>query len=230
MQNNPNMALRGYLYMAAAFQKYIAWNKLDIFSSRRISIPVPRYYVFYNGMEKMPDEWDMRLTDSMPDEDASEKSSAQFIAHMVNINAGHSPKIMERCPMLYEYSLLIAEIRKNHEAHMPLQDAVETAVDYCIRNNILGDILRGNKAEVTSMLLKEYDEAFHIANEKEISLEEGRELERENTERERKRADAAELKSSVMRLKLKNYNNKEIAKELKLEPEAVERILEDALK
>ena len=40
------------------------------------------------------------------------------------------------------------------------------------------------------MLLKEYDEAFHIASEKEISFEEGRQMERANTEKERQRAEA----------------------------------------
>ena len=49
----------------------------------------------------------------------------------------------------------------------------EQAVENCIRNGILEDILRGNRAEVTDMLMKEYDEALHIANEKEISFEEG---------------------------------------------------------
>ena len=42
------------------------------------------------------------------------------------------------------------------------------------------------------MLLKEYDEAFHISSEKDISFKEGQESERRNTEREKQRADAAE--------------------------------------
>ena len=39
------------------------------------------------------------------------------------------------------------------------------------------------------MLLTEYDEAFHISTEKEISFKEGQESERKNTEREKLRAD-----------------------------------------
>ena len=61
-----------------------------------------------------------------------------------------------------------------------------------LRKGILTDILRANKAEVTDMLLKEYDEAFHISSEKDISFKEGQESERRNTEREKQRADAAE--------------------------------------
>ncbi len=53
----------------------------------------------------------MYLTDSMDGEDAAEKSSAQFTAHMININAGHNEGLMKRCPKLYEYSLFIEERR-----------------------------------------------------------------------------------------------------------------------
>lgn len=56
---------------------------------------------------------------------------------------------------------------------MALQEAVEAAVDSCIAKGILRDILLGNKAEVTKMILEEYDENLHISNEKEISYQDG---------------------------------------------------------
>ncbi|MDY3998500.1 MAG: hypothetical protein SOY73_05275 [Blautia sp.] len=77
---NPNMPLRGFFYMSSAYQKYVALNRLDIYSSKMIPLPLPRYYVFYNGTKKMPDESILYLTDSMPGEDAAEKSSVQFAA------------------------------------------------------------------------------------------------------------------------------------------------------
>lgn len=52
---NPNMPLRGFFYMSSAYQKYVALNKLDIYSSKQIPLPLPKYYVFYNGTRKMPD-------------------------------------------------------------------------------------------------------------------------------------------------------------------------------
>ena len=47
------------------------------------------------------------------------------------------------------------------------------AIDECINQGILADILREDCEEVRSMLLTEYDEQAHIKNEKEISYEEG---------------------------------------------------------
>ena len=205
---NPNMPLRGFMYMASSFKKYVELNRLDLYSSKLIRIPVPRYFVFYNGKRPMEDEVLFRLTDQMEGTDAAEKSCTEFTAHMVNINEGHSPKMMERCPMLYEYSIFIGEIRKNTEAGMMLVEAIDTAVDECIKRGILADILRSNRAEVTDMLLKEYDEAFHIASEKEISFEEGRQLERANTEKERQRAEEERNRAEAEKNRAEKEKNK----------------------
>ncbi|MDD6232223.1 MAG: hypothetical protein PUA89_05855, partial [Frisingicoccus sp.] len=180
----------------------------------------------------MEDEVLLRLTDQMEGTDAAEKSCTEFTAHMVNINEGHSPKMMERCPLLYEYSIFVGEIRKNTEAGMILVDAINTAVDECIKRGILADILRSNRAEVTDMLLKEYDEAFHIASEKEISFEEGRQMERMNTEKERQRAEAEKQRADEMDVKIKILTSRlrgetaeKIAENLGVDVEQVQKVL-----
>ena len=112
-------------------------------------------------------------------------------------------------------------------------------MDECIKRGILADILRSNRAEVTDMLLKEYDEAFHIASEKEISFEEGRQMERANTEKERqraeaeksraeeekKRADEMELKNKILTARLRGETVEEIAKNLGVDAEQVQKVL-----
>ena len=115
---------------------------------------------------------------------------------------------------------------------MMLVEAIDTAVDECIKRGILADILRSNRAEVTDMLLKEYDEAFHIASEKEISFEEGRQMERENTERERqraeeekKRADEMDVKIKILTARLRGETVEEIAKNLGVDAEQVQKVL-----
>ena len=226
---NLNMPLRGFLYMAAALKKYIALNHLDIYSSKPVPIPIPRYFVFYNGTKKMPDMEILRLTDSMIGEDAETKSSAQFTAQMININAGHNAKIMQRCPKLHEYAQFIAEIRQNFQAGLSLSDGIEKAITFCINHDILADILHGNKAEVTEMLLKEYDEALHIANEKKISYDEGllegQHKEQENTKREAQRADNEAQRADVLASKLKGKTDIEIAQELNLPLEKVQELI-----
>ena len=121
-----------------------------------------------------------------------------------------------------------------------LVDAIDTAVDECIKRGILADILRSNRAEVTDMLLKEYDEAFHIASEKEISFEEGRQMERANTEKERQRAEAEknraeeerqrademELKNKILMSRLRGAAVEEISENLGINVEYIQKVLE----
>ena len=224
---NPNMPLRGFLYMAAAFKRYIELQRLDLYGSKELRLPVPRYYVFYNGLKDMADEEILYLTDSMEAASGPEKSCAQFSAHMVNINKGRNAQIMQRCPLLYEYSLFIAEVRKRTTQNWPLKEAVEEAVEHCIAHNILADILRANKAEVTNMCLEEYDEAFHIASEKEISFEEGRLEGLKSAEKERLKAEALDLQVAVLTRKLRGETEESIAESQGITLDEVQKILEE---
>lgn len=243
---NPNMPLRGFMYMSAMFGKFIALNQLDIYRSKAIQLPLPRYYVFYNGTKKMDDEEILLLTDNMPYENAKEVSCAEFRAHVININDGHNPKMMERCPLLKEYALFISDIRKNMELGLDLKTAIDRAVEKCIeRDGKLAEIMRGHRAEVTNMLLDEYNEALHIASEKELSREEGRALGREeeriNTEREKQRAEDAEqradnaekkaekllLEKEIFRMKIQRKTEEEIAEAMGISLDDVNRILSD---
>ncbi len=230
---NPNMPLRGFIYMAAALKKYIALNKLDIYSSRCLAIPVPRYYVFYNGSRQMEDETILRLTDSMEGGDAVKESCAEFKAHMININEGHSPKIMEKCPLLYEYSYFVAAVRRHIVGRDSLLEAIDMAVEECIREGILADILRAHRAEVTEMLLKEYDEEFHISCEKKISYEDGYDSgydsgydagvkqEKARAEEADRRADEANRKVEILTRKLRGCSDEEIADVLNVSVDVV---------
>ena len=48
-------------------------------------------------------------------------------------------------------------VRHNME-HMPLEEVIDAAIEYCIRNNILKDFLLEQKAEVKRMSIYELDE------------------------------------------------------------------------
>ena len=58
---------------------------------------------------------------------------------------------------------------------MEREEAVERAVDDCIRNEILSDILRKNRNEVVEMILEEWDENEYREYLKEESWNEGHE-------------------------------------------------------
>ena len=94
---------------------------------------------------------------------------------------------------------------------MRIEDAVDEAIDDCLRQDILRDFLIRNKAEAKHMSIYEYNEELHLRNLLEQGREEGREQgreegrkeERENTEREKRRADAAEAEIKALKKKIR---------------------------
>lgn len=74
---------------------------------------------------------------------------------------------MERCRKLEEYSIFIATVRKYKEIYSDLTQAVNRAIDECIKNNILRDILVNSKSEVVSMVLTTFDREVYERDLKE---------------------------------------------------------------
>ena len=83
-------------------------------------------------------------------------------------------ELMEKCKMLREYAQFIAMVREYLAEGCDVAEAVDAAIDECIKQGILEQILREEREEVRSMILTEYDEQAHIKSEKEISYEEGK--------------------------------------------------------
>lgn len=91
---------------------------------------------------------------------------------VLNINPGHNTELMEKCRTLHEYMLFVSKIRK-YRKEMPLAKAMEQTVAECIKEDILADFLRKNRAEVIKVGIYEYDEELHIQQERADAKEEG---------------------------------------------------------
>ena len=68
----------------------------------------------------------------------------------------------KNCTPLYHYTKFISMITANIAAGMDNQKAVETAVDEAIKQELLGDFFKVNKAEVIGMCMTEFDEELAI--------------------------------------------------------------------
>lgn len=169
---NPNMALRGFLYLADLYKGMFAQHK-DLYSSKMITLPTPQFIVFYNGTKDEPDETYVNMSSAYIGEISGEPS-LECRARLLNINYGHNLELMKKCRRLKEYSTLVKIIRDNISRGLGNEAAINDALDTCIKKGILVDLLSKHKMEVTDMLLTEYDEMEHISNEKNISFEEGK--------------------------------------------------------
>ncbi len=166
---NPNMPLRDLIYVAAQLQKLVPENQL--YSSKLIQIPTPRFVVFYNGKAKMPERVEYRLSDMF--QKPTERPELELLVTVYNINPGMNEELLEACQLLKEYMLFVVKVRENQRA-MDLNAAVNKAVDDCIQEGILEAFLREQRREVIAMSIYEYDQVGHMQLIKEESWEDGK--------------------------------------------------------
>ena len=161
--------------MADIYRKYLESRDENLYSSRLVQLPFPQYLVFYNGSREEPDRRVLKLSDAFYRLPGLENTEPSLECHaiMLNINLGHNKELMRKCRKLWEYAKFIQCIRERLAEGKTLEQAVDEAVEACIRDGVLKDFLIGHRAEVRDMILAEYDEERHIANEKQISWEEG---------------------------------------------------------
>ena len=173
---NPNMPVRGLSYFAKLYQKYIEQHRINIFSSSLKPLPFPQYFVFYNGTQEEPDRKELLLSDAFHKSVDEQKDCGESMprtpclevrATMLNINSGHNRELMESCQRLREYAQFVEKIRDYQRSGLPVESALDQAVNDCIREGILADFLSGHKAEVMTMFLTEYDEERHMEMERE---------------------------------------------------------------
>ena len=131
---------------------------------------------------------------------------------VLNVNEGHNQELMEHCQTLKEYAQYVAKVRKYTSlGELSLEEAVECAVEECIKEGILAEFLIQNRAEVISMSIFEYnkdeEEKKLRKAEFEAGLEEGRKAGIEEGRMEL-------LKQQIQRKLSKGKSIDEIAEEL----------------
>jgi len=167
---NPNQPLRGFFYFADLYK--VKYFGKKIYSTRLLKIPTPQYIVFYNGTTSMPDRKELRLSDAFQQPTA--QPDIEVVAHMLNINYGHNKELMERCRKLKEYAQFIDIIRHylRENKQWSNEQAISKAIDDCIQNNILRDILQKERLRVMASILSEFDEVGYKEMIREEAYEE----------------------------------------------------------
>ena len=123
---------------------------------------------------------------------------------VLNVNEGHNQELMEQCQTLKEYAQYVAKVRKYTSlGELSLEEAVECAVEECIKEGILAEFLIQNRAEVISMSIFEYNKDEEEKKLRKAEFEAGREAGREEL-----------LKQLIQRKLSKGKSIDEIAEEL----------------
>ena len=161
---NPNMPLRCLEYVTRLYEHI--QNPRDRYSRALKKIPVPVFYVFYNGRENIPAQKILRLSDSFIKQ--PETPSLELVVKLININYDKDSQILKSCEPLGQYSRFVEAVRR-HIA-VDKEHGFENAIKECIKNDILREYLQRKSREVINMLVAEYDYDTDIAVQRQESL------------------------------------------------------------
>ena len=185
--------------------------------------------IFYNGSQEQPDRKILRLSDAYCVKE--EHPALELTAVMLNINRGHNEKLKEMCKSLKDYSEYTARVREYAQVK-PVEEAVEQAISECIREGIMAEFLKQNRAEAKQVSIYEYDEEKHMRQEREASWEEGREVGREEGRVQGREEGKFEGKIELLRMQIqkklvKGKSISEISEELEEEEDVIAEMIRE---
>ena len=152
----PNMPLRSLVYFATLIQK--KYMNRDIFSRRLVTLPTPKFIVFYNGTEPQPEYSEMKLSDCFIKKDKEEKSMLELVCRVYNINKGKNKELLEHCKWLSDYMVFVDKVREYHNDREDdkLEEDISKAIDYCISNGFLEEFFTSRRSEVLEVTKVDY--------------------------------------------------------------------------
>ena len=208
---SPNLALRFLFYLSDILSGMTA--DANLYGTKKVQIPAPRFVVFYNGEEEQPDRQILKLSELYAVKEEVPKLEMEI--SMLNVNQGHNPELMEACHTLWEYAEYTGRVRK-YAKDQPIAEAVERAITECIREGVLKEFLEKNRREAKNVSIYEYDQEKHIRQEREEAWEAGERKGEEN-----------KLMELIRKKLAKGKSVSEIAEALEEEEDTIQRLVKE---
>ena len=149
---NMNMPLRDAIYYGRILEKLI--DPWAICRTGLIPIPIPEFFVFYNGDKDFPQEKIMKLSDAYLEK--TEHPMLELSVKVININFLSNHPILEKCRPLYKYSWFIRQIKEYLQRGDSQDEAIIRAMQDCEEKGYLTEFLSEHGTEAVSMLFKEF--------------------------------------------------------------------------
>ena len=222
---NPNMPVRFLFYIAALYEKMIL--KKELYGEKKLEIPEPEFYLFYNGKAPYPEETTLKLSHSFKKRVVDTSNFLELEVKVYNINAGYNKTLMEKSRDLGEFALFVEKVREKQNGlskKAELEEAFRLAIIECIEHNILKEFLETHGEEVMKNLLnitREEYIAIRLESAQEIGYEKGVEKGLEKGKEEG--LNQAKLETA-RELKAMGLSVSQIAKATKLSFEEIEKL------
>ena len=165
---SPNLPLRYLFYVSDLYSKMT--KDCNLYGSRRIMLPSPRFLIFYNGKEQRPEREILELAEAF--EIQEQEPWLNLKAVLLNINSGYNNDIVNACKTLSDYVIYTSRVREYAEL-VDIEEAVERVITECIAEGILADFLTRYRNEAKKMSIYEYDEERQRIWDREEGIEAG---------------------------------------------------------
>ncbi|MBQ7199599.1 MAG: Rpn family recombination-promoting nuclease/putative transposase [Selenomonadaceae bacterium] len=142
---NFNMPIRMLYYLTVLYRSIVPDDL--IYKEKQIKLPAPKFFVFYNGNEPCPEKSVMKLSDAF-----SMAADVKLTVDVYNVKYNKNFSLLRECRPIHDYSYFINAIEVNRRAVMNLHDAMITAIQMCIDEDIMRDYLKDRRWEVFELL------------------------------------------------------------------------------
>ena len=151
---NPNMPLRDLWYIAEIYKKMV--DSKAVFKDTLVKLPRPTFVVMYNGMEPLPPESQLELSDCFL---GGGERLLNLSVIVYNVNEGAGCSLLEKSPTLYQYSQLISLVREYWSRGPITHHERQQIYDICMEKGILVDFMKEHGKTIIDMLSVEFTEA-----------------------------------------------------------------------
>ena len=138
-----------------------------------MDILTPTFIVFYNGLSIVPDNFELRLSNSFINK--TDTPDLEVVAHVININYGHNTELYDKCQKLKEYAIFVEKVHTALTGVAKENQAVLIAkvIDECIEEHILEDILGKERKRIMETILSQFDADKYVDGVRKESFDEG---------------------------------------------------------
>jgi len=200
-----NIVIRILLYLAHTWQRYIEETKQNKYSSKRLVLPKPEFYVIYTGEREDKPEW-IRLSEEFFE------GNADFLEVKVRVLYGEEGQK----DIISQYVDFTRVYNRQVKLYGRTKKAILETIRICRDRDILKEYLESREKEVISIM----DSLFDQEKIMELYLEE---VKRDLKEEYEKRGEMKKAKETALTMKEKGVSDSFIADVLKVEVGTVQQ-------
>ena len=145
-----NIVVRVLLYLANTWKEHIESQKLNVYGSKKITLPKPELYVIYTGDKKKCPEW-LKLSEEFF------HGQDSFVDIRVKVLTGN-----KKDNIIDQYITFTKVYNQQIKALGRTRDAVMETIRICKDQNVLKEYLQSREKEVMSIMMTLFDQEYAV--------------------------------------------------------------------